>query len=43
MTAVWTAIPDLPQTGDNSSLMLWSAMLALAAAGFVVTRKTRLN
>lgn len=34
---------DLPQTGDNSSLMLWSAMLALAAAGFVVTRKTRLN
>lgn len=43
VTAVWAAIPDLPQTGDNSSLMLWSAMLALAAAGFVVTRKTRLN
>lgn len=34
---------DLPQTGDNSSLMLWASMLALAAAGFAASRKTRLN
>lgn len=34
---------SLPQTGDNSSLMLWASMLALAAAGFVASRKTRLN
>lgn len=38
-----TGVQDLPQTGDNTSLLLWSAMLALAAAGIVVTRKTRLN
>lgn len=36
-------VADLPQTGDNSSLLMWASLLALAAAGFVVSRKTRLN
>lgn len=34
---------NLPQTGDNTSLMLWSALLTLATAGLVASRKTRLN
>ena len=36
-------VSALPQTGDNSSLMLWAGMLALAMVGFVASRKTRLN
>lgn len=38
-----SGVVSLPQTGDNSSLMLWASMLALAAAGFAASRKTRLN
>jgi len=34
---------ELPKTGDNSSLLMWTSLLALAAAGFVVSRRTRLN
>ena len=34
---------DLPQTGDNASLMLWSALLTLAMGGFVMMKKARLN
>lgn len=41
--AAYNSNVDMPVTGDNSSLMLWASMLALAAAGFVASRKTRLN
>lgn len=33
----------LPQTGDNSSLLMWASLLAMAMVGFVASRKTRLN
>ncbi len=34
---------DLPSTGDNSSLMLWASMLALAVIGFAASKKVRFN
>lgn len=41
--AVQGGAASLPQTGDNSSLALWSALMVLSAAAFVATRKARLN
>lgn len=34
---------NLPQTGDNSSLMLWVSVMAMAVVGFVVSKKVRFN
>ena len=43
-TPSWVQGPiDMPETGDNTSLLLWSGLLALAAAGFVASRKVRFN
>jgi len=32
---------DLPETGDHSSLALWSALLALSAGSLLVLRRRR--
>ena len=43
LTAEWEKLPsaeNLPKTGDESSVLLWSAVLAVsAAAGFMLKRK----
>ena len=35
------AVPYLPQTGDNSALILWAALLSMSAAAFALRRKAR--
>ncbi|MFR5796591.1 MAG: LPXTG cell wall anchor domain-containing protein [Christensenellales bacterium] len=43
LTAEWKKLPsaeNLPKTGDESPVLLWSAVLAVsAAAGFMLKRK----
>ena len=37
VTAVYTAIPDSPQTGDNSLLLLWVALMCISGAALVAS------
>ena len=41
--AVNNALADLPQTGDDSNVMLWMALLSLSAAAVVILLKRKAN
>lgn len=44
LAAMNPVVPSLPQTGDESNIVLWAAMMALSAAAFVVlSKKARFN